>query len=104
MEGGKVPMAEFVRMLSMILGRPVVDRTAVTRTFDLHLVFTPDETLAGLPRPMGPGSAGPPPPPDPSSPPPILVALREQLGLKLESARGPVEVLVVDRVERPGGN
>ena len=43
-------MAEFIRMLSMVMGRPVVDRTGFTETFDLTLDFTPDEAVAGLPR------------------------------------------------------
>lgn len=105
MQGGKVPMAELVRILAMVMGRPVVDRTGYTETFDVLLDFSPDESVAGLPRPMrsvDPG--GPPPPADPTGPPQIFAAIQEQLGLKLESAKGPVDVLVIDHVERPTGN
>jgi uncharacterized protein (TIGR03435 family) len=50
---------------------------------------------------MGPlGSQGPPPPVDPDAPS-LSAALQEQLGLKLESARGPVEVVVIDKFEKP---
>jgi len=105
MQGGKVAMPEFIRMLSMVLGRPVVDRTGFAETFDLRLDFTPDEAVAGLPRAVGasdPGSAAPAA--DPTTPPTIFAAIQEQLGLKLESTKGPVEVLVIDHVERPSQN
>ena len=106
MEGGKVPMAEFVRVLSMAMGRPVIDRTGFTEPFDFRLDFSPDDTVSGLPRPIGPGGdpAAPAPAADPTGPPQIFAALQEQLGLRLESAKGPVEVLVVDHVERPTQN
>jgi len=105
MQGGKVPMAEFIRILSMVMGRPVVDRSGYTQTFDLILDFTPDQAVAGLPRPMGAGDPGSPPAAaDPTAPPPIFSAIQEQLGLKLDSTKGPVEVLVIDHVERPSAN
>ena len=105
MQGGKVPMAEFIRVLSMLMGRPILDKTGYTQAFDVGLEFTPDETTAGLPRGGGPGDAGnPAPAADPSAPPSIFAAIQEQLGLKLESTKGPVDVLVIDRVERPTGN
>ena len=112
--GGKVPMPEFVRILSMLMGRPVVDRTGVTEPFDVRLEFTPDESLSGTPLGGPPLNGGPQPPPslpgapapaaDPGAPPNILVAIQEQLGLKLEATKGPVEVLVIDHVERPAEN
>jgi uncharacterized protein (TIGR03435 family) len=104
MEGSKVPMAELIRTLAMVLGRPVLDKTEFTSEFEVRLDFTPDETTAGLPGAGGLGDpGGPRPPTDPSSPS-ISAALQEQLGLKLGSAKGPVEVLVIDRVERPTAN
>ena len=109
MRGGDVSMAELIRQLSMILGRPVLDRTGISRHFDAHLQFTTDEMTAGLmaawgtveghSETMAAAAAN-----TPGAPPNIGVALREQLGLKLDAAKGPVEVLVVDRVERPSGN
>jgi uncharacterized protein (TIGR03435 family) len=96
-QGGKVGMAELARILSMALGRAVIDRTGFAGLFDAQLDFTADETTAALP----------PPPPGTQhafTNPSILVALQEQLGLRLESAKGPVDVIVVDQVERPSAN
>jgi uncharacterized protein (TIGR03435 family) len=95
--GGKVPMAEFVRVLSQVLGRTVTDQTGFSGVFDVTLDFLPDETTAGLP---------PPPPgtiPFATASPSIFSAV-QQLGLRLESIKGPVEVLVIDHVERPSAN
>jgi uncharacterized protein (TIGR03435 family) len=78
------------------LNRLIVDRTGLEGNFDVDLRFTPEN----LPN-FGPG--GPPPgmaPIDPNGPS-IFAAVQEQLGLKLAPERGPVEVLVVDRVEHP---
>jgi len=104
MQGGKVPMAEFVRILAMALGRPVVDKTQVTVEFDVDLDITPDDTMAGLPGAGGPRDPGGPRIATDPNRPTIFAALQEQLGLKLASAKGPVEVLVIDHVERPSAN
>jgi len=85
----------FSRMLSQRLGRPVIDKTGIKGMFDFHLEFAPDETTGG--------TAPPDVATDPSGPS-IFTAVQEQLGLKLESAKGPGEVLVIDRVERPSEN
>jgi uncharacterized protein (TIGR03435 family) len=97
LQGGKVPMAEFARILSMALGRTVVDKTGYSELFDLQLDFMPDSTTAALPPP-------PPEAPVDSKNPSILSALQQQLGLRLESGKGPVDVLVIDHVERPTAN
>jgi uncharacterized protein (TIGR03435 family) len=65
------------------LGTPVIDRTGLEGTFDFMLDWAPDETIAE--RAGGPS---------------IFTALEEQLGLKLESSKAQVEVLVVDRIDR----
>jgi uncharacterized protein (TIGR03435 family) len=101
MNGGKVPMTEFVRTLQMVVGRPVIDRTAITEPFDVSLTFARDEVAAGIPRLTGPPGSEPA---DPGGPPSILTAIQEKLGLKLESTKGPVEVMVIDHVERPSAN
>ena len=75
------------------LGRVVVDRTGLQGSFDLDLDFAPESPAAA--------STGAPDAPPQSDAPSIFTAVQEQLGLKLESTRGPVEVLVIDRVERP---
>lgn len=79
-------------VMSDVDGRPVVDRTGLAGTWNIELEFTPDEPL--------PSVAGPLPFPADSAPS-FFTALQEQLGLKLQSARGPVSVLVIDRIERP---
>jgi uncharacterized protein (TIGR03435 family) len=100
-------MTELVRTLSYGLGRTVVDKTGFTTTFDVNMAFSPDDSLAGLPAPP-PGlatpndSTRPTPSPDPYGT--IFVAIQEQLGLKLESAKGPVDVLIIDSVEKPSAN
>jgi uncharacterized protein (TIGR03435 family) len=77
--------------LATILGRTVIDKTGVTGWFAVHLKFVPpnlgsDDASAdtGLPS--------------------VFTALQEQVGLKLDSARGPVEVLTVESVDKPSGN
>ena len=100
MQGGKVPMSELVRTLAMVTGRPVIDKTRYTGVFDVRLPFTPDLASDGMPRqPVDPSA----PAPD-SAAPSILGVLQEQLGLKLDSARGPVEVVVIDHLEKPTEN
>ena len=107
LRGGKVSMPELVRVLSNVLGRIVVDKTGFRGTFDVHLEFAPDETLGGLPTPPplpspSNDSARPAPPPDSRGN--LSAALDEQLGLKLQPAKGPVDILVIDSVERPSAN
>jgi uncharacterized protein (TIGR03435 family) len=99
--GGRVRMAELVRILGVVSGRPVLDRTGAGGEFDVALTFTPDDITMGLP-----GAGGPPamrPQTDPEKPN-LLAALQEQLGLKLTAAKAPVEVVVIDHVERPTAN
>jgi uncharacterized protein (TIGR03435 family) len=98
MQGGKIAMPEFIRVLSMVLGRSVVDKTGFAGLFDVRLDFLPDEISAALPPPPPGGS------PLDSRSPSILIALQEQLGLRIESTKGPVDVLVIDHVERPSEN
>lgn len=101
-QGGDLPMVEFVKMLSEIVGRPIIDRTGVLENFDVHLEFYPDEATVGIRTPRRTGD--PDGPADPGAKPSIMIALEEQLGLKLESTKGPVEILVIDHVERPTEN
>jgi uncharacterized protein (TIGR03435 family) len=104
MEGGKIPMAEMTRTLAMIMGRQVLDHTDFTGELEVHLEFSPDEATMGLPGAGGPGDPGGPPLATDPNRPNIFAALQEQLGLKLSPAKGPVEVLVIDHVERPTAN
>jgi uncharacterized protein (TIGR03435 family) len=100
MQGGKVLMPELVRILSMALGRTVIDKTGFTPLFDIKLDFLPDATTSGLPAPPPDGAGAPPD----SNYPSITTALQEQLGLRLDSTKGPVEVIVIDHIERPSAN
>ena len=87
-------MARFARDLSMVARRIVVDRTGLTGAYDIDVEFAPEFRPA--PPPGAPDIAVPA-----SDGPSLFTAIQEQLGLKLESARGPVDVLVVDHAERP---
>ena len=100
MQGGKVLMPEFIRMLSMVLGRPVIDKTGFSGLFDVRLDFLPDEITASTAASSARCCRCTPD----SNVPSILTALQEQLGLRLESTKGPVEVIVIDHVERPSAN
>jgi uncharacterized protein (TIGR03435 family) len=80
----------------MMLQQPVVDRTGLEGGYDIDLKFS-TENLPGIPAgpPGGPGPAG-----DPNTPT-IFAALQEQLGLRLESQRAPITVVIVDSVSLP---
>jgi uncharacterized protein (TIGR03435 family) len=82
-----------------------VNKTGLTGTYDFTLTWTPDESqgqmFKGAPDGKEAGDGAPPPE---TSGPTIFTAIQEQLGLKLESQKGPVEILVIDHVERPSEN
>jgi uncharacterized protein (TIGR03435 family) len=89
---GTQPMRQVAAFLSDIAQRPVVDRTGLSGNFSAVITYMPDNGLrqTGADQPAAdPNSAS------------IFTALREQLGLRLDSTRGNVEVLVIDHVERP---
>jgi uncharacterized protein (TIGR03435 family) len=96
-------MAEFASFLQQrILERPVVDQTGFGGTrYDFMLKWTPD----GLQRPMG-GAAGnvPTAADNPDAPPDLFAAFVQQLGLQLQSTKAPVDVMVIDHVEKPSPN
>lgn len=99
MQGGKISMAELARSLSLVMDRTVIDRTGFSGFSDIHLTFLPDDSTVAMP----------PPPPEAApalqmKSPSILTALQEQLGLRLESTKGQVEVIVVDQAERPSND
>jgi uncharacterized protein (TIGR03435 family) len=88
----KVTVQKLAGTLSEIMGRPVLDMTELQGVFDIDIHWTPDETQ------FGGVVKG-----DDSGAPSIFAALNE-LGLKLEARKGPVEILVIDHVERPSQN
>ena len=86
-EGGT--LSGFAGLLGMALDRPVIDKTGITGYFEIHLVFSPSDSAA-------PGAV--------TADPGIVQAIQEQLGLRLVPAKGPVDVLVIDHIERPSEN
>lgn len=99
----KVTMTDVAHMLSTQVGRTVIDKTGLTGTYNFILEYAPEveTTIAakeGVSETAKSDSALTP------EAPAIFTALQEQLGLRLESTNGPVEILVVDRVERPSPN
>jgi uncharacterized protein (TIGR03435 family) len=93
-------MEQFANMLSGNAQRIVVDKTGLTGYYDIALTYTPtpDQLPQGSPPP---GAA--PPPIDPDGPS-LFTAIQEQLGLKLQDQRGPVDVVVIDSIEPPTEN
>ena len=92
----------FSKLLLPVLHRPVIDKTGITGRFDMRVEFSREGTeMAAMPL-MRDGV--PIPASDPTGIPSIFTALQEQLGLRLEPAKGPVEVFVIDRIERPAEN
>jgi uncharacterized protein (TIGR03435 family) len=87
-------------MQTAVLDRPVVDQSGISGRYDFTLTWTPDDSQFG-----GLGARVPAPAAtDANAAPGLFTAIQEQLGLRLESTRAPVDVLVIDRVERPSAN
>ena len=101
LEGFAAPMAMLGQILSQNMGRPVVDKTGLTGKYDFVLEWTPDVGAGAGSGPEGPANINGVPGP---SGPTIFTALQEQLGLRLESQKGPVEIIVIDRAEKPSEN
>ena len=105
----RLTLEEFAKALSLDLDRRVIDKTALTGLFDIHLEFArddvatsgvlPDGAVVVMGGPVLTRGSGPIEPA-----PSVFNAIQEQLGLKLESAKAPVEVLVIDSVSKPSEN
>jgi uncharacterized protein (TIGR03435 family) len=90
--------------LSAVVGRTVTDKTGLTGTYDFTLQWTPDEMAMPM---AGAGGEGGPPKGDMPADvggPTLLTAIEEQLGLKLESQKGTVDVIVIDHIDTPSEN
>ena len=85
--GATIPM--LAMMLSQNLGRPVIDKSGLTGSYDFQLTWTPDVQVT---------------PADVTAGPSLFTAITDQLGLKLESKKGPVQVYVIEKVEQPTEN
>jgi uncharacterized protein (TIGR03435 family) len=99
--GGSVPMATLASLIGQSVDRPVVDRTGLAASFDFDLQFAAARGRGLLSGALSPDAA---PAPGGGGAPSIFTALQDQLGLKLEATRGPVDVLVIDRAEPPTEN
>ena len=84
-EGSNASMPMLAQKLSNALRRPVSDRTGLVGTYDFRVEFTADESHLDLA-------------------PSVFTALERELGLKLESRKGPIDMLVIDHVEKPSSN
>jgi uncharacterized protein (TIGR03435 family) len=91
MKAEGVTMAELAANLSGMLERPVLDQSGLSGGFDFQLSWTPDADLSSGGSSASSDTAGPS----------IFTALQEQLGLRLESRRGPIEILMIDNTEKP---
>jgi len=92
-QGGDDTIGLLARQLAQSQGRVVVNKTGLTGRYDLTLRWTPDDAST----PMKSEA-------DPNAPPGLFTAIQDQLGLKLESGKGPVQVLVIDHIEPPSAN
>jgi uncharacterized protein (TIGR03435 family) len=95
--GQKMPIATIANLVAQRTGRIVVDKTGLTGLYDFSLTWTPDETefsVNGLPASRTLDQTGPS----------LVTALQDQLGLRLEPQKVPMQVLVIDSVEMPSAN
>jgi uncharacterized protein (TIGR03435 family) len=99
MIGQRVSMARIARELSPFAGRPVQDQTTLTGSFDFRLTWTPDQFRSDDGKVAYLNGA-----PIDTAGPSFFTAIQEQLGLKLESQKGQVEILVIDHAESPSEN
>ena len=94
------PISDLVMMLSQQLGRQLVDQTGLKGTYDFTLQWTSDMGLGGGVLPVAPDAAGA----NDAGGTSIFTALQDQLGLRLESTKGPVDTIVIDHIEEPSEN
>ena len=101
LEGRAAPLEILGQTLSNVTGRPVIDKTGLTGKYDFVLEWTPDPGADARAQGFGDGVTEPAPAP---GGPTIFTAVQEQLGLRLEAQKGPVQNIVIDRAEKPSEN
>ena len=94
-----ITLNEFCQLLDLVVDRPVLNNTGLAGKYDIHLSFWRDEFTSRLPPPPVFSPTGPE-----AGSPTIFSAIQDQLGLRLVPTKGPIEVLVIDHVERPSEN
>jgi uncharacterized protein (TIGR03435 family) len=92
------PMSQVAALLQNSLDKPVVDQSGLSERYDFTVTFTPDPSQAALLGGPSPAANNPDAAPD------LFTAFQQQLGLKLESTKAPVDVMVIDKVEKPSEN
>jgi uncharacterized protein (TIGR03435 family) len=92
METQAMTLDDFARSTLGVMDRPVINKTGIQGRFNFHLEYTPDETSSAG-RPVDPGVAEV-----------SIFSAVQQLGLKLEPAKGPGDYLVIDHAEKPSEN
>jgi uncharacterized protein (TIGR03435 family) len=106
LEGNAETVSRLAGILENQLASPVVDKTSLSGAFDFTLDFSRESVqnsaLSGLPPPPPANPAGPvaAPTSDPTEAPSLFTAVQEQLGLKLDKKRGPLDVIVVDQADK----
>jgi uncharacterized protein (TIGR03435 family) len=95
-DGKNTVLASMMNQLSYVMGRPVYDKTGLTGRYEFQVRYSSDRAGAGSP---DVNSA-----PAPDAAPPITTALEEQLGLKLVPGKGPMDMIVIDHLEKPAVN
>jgi uncharacterized protein (TIGR03435 family) len=98
-----MPIASLARNLSGPAGRPVFDKTGLTGTYDVNLEFAREPNLSASAPGESPSGTVVVTPADPAGPS-ILAAVEDQLGLKMVSSRGPMMVVVIEHMDKPGAN
>jgi uncharacterized protein (TIGR03435 family) len=99
LQGGALGVDRLLNTLKLLIGRQVIDKTGLTDLFDISLKFSSDGlSLPGQPSRLATSA------PEAADPAPSLFSAIQDLGLKLEPARGPVQVVVIDSVRKPSEN
>ncbi|HTZ73574.1 MAG TPA: TIGR03435 family protein [Candidatus Aquilonibacter sp.] len=97
-EGNAEPLSQLTDMLSMQTGRMVLDQTGLKANYDFDLQFAVDSGPGGMPLPPGALGSGS------ETAPSLFSAVQEQLGLRLESTKAPVDTITIDQIEEPTAN
>ena len=100
MNASGMTMTQLVEMLANQVDRPIVDGTGLTGKYDFTLEFAPEmRNMPSMPMMAGGG-----PVTEGESAPSLFTAVQEQLGLKMQDAKDPVEMLIIDHMEKPDAN